>query len=76
MYAVWTRSFERPHVVIAYSDDENATWSAARRVHADSSRALRIAPNVAGSDSGKVAVVWVESRTGTYQLWTARVVVR
>jgi hypothetical protein len=62
IYAVWTRSFERPHVMIGYSDDYGATWSAPRRVHTDSSRALRIAPNVAVSNSGKVAVVWVESR--------------
>jgi hypothetical protein len=62
VYAVWTRSFERPHVMIGYSGDYGATWSTPRRVHADSSRALRIAPNVAVSDSGKVAVVWVESR--------------
>jgi hypothetical protein len=62
VYAVWTRSFERPHVMIGYSEDYGATWSVPRRVHTDSSRALRIAPNVAVSDSGKVAVVWVETR--------------
>jgi len=62
VYAVWTRSYERPHVMIGYSDDFGATWSAPRRVHADSSRAFRIAPTVAVSDSGNVAVVWVESR--------------
>jgi hypothetical protein len=62
IYAVWTRSFERPHVMIGHSDDHGASWSVPRRVHTDSSRALRIAPNVAVSDSGKVAVVWVESR--------------
>lgn len=62
VYTVWTRSFERPHVMIGYSDDYGATWSAPRRVHADSSAALRIAPTVAVSNTGAVAVVWVESR--------------
>jgi hypothetical protein len=62
VYVVWTRSFERPHVMIGYSDDYGATWSAPARVHTDSSTVLRTAPTVAVSNAGAVAVVWVESR--------------
>jgi hypothetical protein len=48
--------------MIGYSDDYGATWSAPRRVHTDSSSALRIAPTVAVSGTGDVAVLWIESR--------------
>jgi hypothetical protein len=48
--------------MIGYSDDYGATWSIPRRVHADSSSALRIAPTVAVSRTGDVAVAWIESR--------------
>lgn len=61
-YAVWTRSFERPHVMIGYSDDNGASWSQPKRVHIDSTSALRVAPNIAVSNEGLVAVVWVDGR--------------
>jgi hypothetical protein len=63
VYAVWTRSLQRPHVMVGYSDDHGATWSVPHRVHADSSSALRIAPTVAVSRTGDVAVAWIESRS-------------
>jgi hypothetical protein len=62
VYAVFTRSFERPHVMLTHSDDKGASWSEPRRVDDGAPRAAQLAPTVAVSDEGAVAVVWIDER--------------
>jgi hypothetical protein len=59
-YAVWTRSYDVPHVMVAYSDDRGASWSAARAAAPRDSNTYQFGPNIAVGEDGRVAVVWVE----------------
>lgn len=69
IYSVWTRSNERPDVMIAHSDDFGASWSAPTRVQADTVIANRTMPAVAVNGAGTVMVAWVDGRHHEGDCW-------
>lgn len=63
VYSVWVESEDQvARVLLAWSDDGGATWSAPTQVHADGSRVLRTLPVVAVAPDGAVGVVWQDRR--------------
>lgn len=69
IYSVWTRSNERPDVMIAHSDDFGASWSAPTRVQADTTVANRTMPAVAVNGAGTVMVAWIDGRHHEGDCW-------
>lgn len=69
IYSVWTRSNERPDVMIAHSNDFGASWSAPTRVQADTTVANRTMPAVAVSGAGTVMVAWIDGRHHEGDCW-------
>lgn len=57
-------------VLLQLSDDDGATWSAARRVNEDVASPRRLVPDVvAERGTSRVAVAWFDGRAGDFRLF-------
>ena len=67
IYSVWLASEDQTdmRVMLQWSDDGGASWSAAVQVHRDTSRVVRELPAVAVAPDGAVGVIWQDLRNTT-----------
>jgi hypothetical protein len=56
-------------ILLSFSDDDGADWSAAIRVSDAVHSQNRILPNVAVSAGGAVGVAWIDFRSGGAEVW-------